>query len=134
MQLLTAVPGAVLPLLPSATCPGCVAAYAGVASAVGLGFLLTERVLAPLIAVFLAINVLGLAWSTRGHRRTGPLALTAVASAAVVSGRFLWGAETLVYSGASLLVAASLWNLWVKRAGVAPFVRIRMQRKKGAVS
>ena len=129
LRSLAVVPGAVLALLPSATCPACIAAYAGVLSAVGLGFLFNERVLAPLIIVFLAIGAASVAWSTRSHRRAGPLVATLSGSAALVAGRLLWSAPTLVYGGVALLVLASLWNLWLKRPQPGPLVQLRMERK-----
>lgn len=39
LRSLALVPGAVLSLLPAAQCPFCIAAYAGVLSSLGLGFL-----------------------------------------------------------------------------------------------
>ncbi len=54
---LGALSGAVLPLLPSVACPGCAVAYAGVLSSLGLGFLLSERVLALIIVGFPVFGV-----------------------------------------------------------------------------
>jgi hypothetical protein len=131
---LSVLPGALLALLPAATCPACVAAYAGVVSALGLGFLLTERVLAPLIVGFLAASLVSVGWSARGHRRLGPLITTAAGSAAVVLGRLIWSVPLLVYGGVALLLGASLWNLWLKRPRPQPPIQIRMERKEGATS
>lgn len=130
---LALVPGALLPLLPSATCPFCVAAYAGLASALGLGFLFDERVLAPLIAGFLAIGVASALASTRSHRRPGPLVATLGGSLLVVAGRLVWRVSPLVVAGVAVLVAASLWNLWLKRPArkPEPLVQLRLGRKEG---
>ena len=114
------LPGALLSLLPSATCPVCAAAYAGVFSAIGLGFLLDEQLLAPLIAVFLAAGVASVAWSTRRHRRPGPLLGTLAGSMAVAVGRLVWNLPVLVYVGVTLLLVASLWNLLAKRLRLEP--------------
>lgn len=110
------LPGALLPLLPSATCPVCLGAYAGLLSAIGLGFIINERVVVPLIALFLAINIVSVAWSTRSYRRREPLLGTLLGSAAVVVGRLMWHVHLLVYSGVALLLAASLFNLWLRRS------------------
>ncbi len=115
IRSLALVPGALLPLLPRTTCPACVAAYAGVLSAVGLGFLSHERVLAPLIALFLAVNIVSVAWSTRSHRRAAPLIATLLGSAAVAAGRLVWHIQFLLYGGVALLLGTSLFNLWLKR-------------------
>ncbi len=131
---LSILPGALLALLPSATCPACVAAYAGVISTLGLGFLLTERVLAPFIAVFLVASLLSVGWSARSHRRLGPLITTAGGSVAVLLGRLVWNVPPLVYGGAAVLIGASLWNLWLKRPRSHPPIQIRIERKEGATS
>ena len=109
------VPGAVLPLLPSFTCPVCIAAYAGVLSTLGLGLVLTERVLAPLIVVFLFVGIVSVARTTRSHRRPGPLLMIVAGSGAVIAGRLLWNVPAVLYVGIVLVFASSLWNLWLKR-------------------
>ncbi len=131
---LAVLPGALLSLLPSAICPACIAGFAGVLSAVGLGFLLSERVLAPLIGLFLALGLASVAWSTRSHRRAGPLVTTGLGSAAVILGRVIWSVPLVLYGGVALLVAASLWNLWLKRPPREPLVRLRLARKEGRAS
>lgn len=84
MRSLALLPGGLLALLPAAKCPFCIAAYTGLLLSVGLGFLHNDRVLAPIIGVFLAVGLIGVAWSTRSHRRLGPLLVTVLGSAAVV--------------------------------------------------
>lgn len=134
LRSLAVLPGAVVPLLPVAHCPACIGAYFALLSAVGLGFLATEQVLAPLIAVFLVFGVGTVAWSTRSHRRLGPLIVTLLGSAAVVGGRLIWNVPAVLYSGVALLIGASLWNLWLKRPRSAPLVQIRLGRKEGTAS
>jgi hypothetical protein len=124
VRSLAALPGALLPLLPSVSCPACVAAYAGVLSSLGLGFVLSERVLAPVILALLAVGVAGVAWSTRSHRHAGPLAATLLGSIAVIAGRLVWRVPPVLYVGIALLVAASLWNLWLKRPRRSPLIQL----------
>jgi len=124
LRPLAVAPAAVLPLLPSFTCPFCIAAYAGTLSALGLGFLLNESVLAPLIAVFLVVGIASIAWTSRSHRRIGPLAGAIVGSALVVVGRLIWDLPIVLYAGVGLLVLSSLWNLWLKRPRRARLVQI----------
>ncbi len=124
-----AVPGALLSLLPSFACPVCLAAYAGVLSTLGLGFVLTESVLAPLIIAFLLVGVASVAWTTRSHRRAGPLLTMVAGSGAVVAGRLVWNTPAVLYVGIALVIGASVWNLWLKRPVRSPLVRPR----RGAV-
>lgn len=115
LRSLALVPGALLALLPSATCPACIAAYAGALSAAGLGFLFTEKILAPLIVAFLVLGMASIAYSARSHRRLGPLLVTLTGTVAVAAGRLLWDVPAILYAGVALLIGAALWNLWLKR-------------------
>lgn len=124
IRSLALIPGAALPLLPSATCPLCLAAYGGILSALGLGFLANKRVLDPLIVVFLAVGIFSMAFSMRSHRHSGPLLLAIIGAAAVVAGRLIWNAPAALYIGVGLFAGASVWNLWLKRARVVPLVQI----------
>jgi len=109
------VPAAVVPLLPSFTCPACLAAYAGVLSSMGMGFVLRESFLAPLIALSLLVTLLSVAWSTRSHRDPRPLAAAGAGALAIIAGRLVWQVQALLALGVALLVAAAVWNLWLKR-------------------
>ncbi len=111
----TSIITAALALLPSFTCPACIAAYAGVLSAAGFGFLLRESVLRPLVAVFLVVNLLTLGWTARSHRSPGPMIVALIATACVVTGRFALDLPWLLYTGAAGLFGAAMWNLWLKR-------------------
>ncbi len=134
LRSLALLPGAAVSLLPSATCPVCLAAYAGFASSLGLGFLFSERILAPLIGLLLAVGLVSVAWSARSHGRAGPLLLTLLGSAAVLAGRLVWSIPTMLYGGVTLLVAASLWNLWLKRPRPDALVQLPLTRKEGVAS
>ena len=94
--------------------------------------MLKERVLAPLIAVALVVGVGAVAWSTRSHRRPGPLVMTIVGSIAIACGRLVWIIQPLVYLGGVVLLGASLWNLWLKRSRSQPLVAIRLGRSISA--
>lgn len=109
------VPGALVSLLPTATCPACLGAYAGLVSALGVGFLFKKQVLLPLIAVFLLVGLTGAIISRRRHHRSGPLLLTIGGSLLVAFGRIIRDVTVLVYAGALLLAFASVWNFWLRR-------------------
>jgi copper chaperone len=131
LRSLALIPGVLLSLAPSATCPACLAGYAGLLSAVGLGVLLHERLLTPLIVVFLVVGIASMAWSTRGHGRLGPFVATLMGSAAIVMGRFIGHVHIVLYVGVGLLIGASFWNLWLKRPRREPLVQIGATGNEG---
>ena len=124
------LPAGLLPLVPSATCPLCLSAYAGVFSAFGLGFLLTEQVLAPVIVVFLIAGLASVAWSTRTHRRAAPLVAMLAGSVAVVAGRLVWDLPLVLYTGVTLLVVASFWNFAIRRLGTACSIPLHAEGRR----
>ncbi len=114
-QTIIAIPAAVLPLLPSFSCPVCIAAYAGVLSSLGLGFLLTDRVQRPLIVAFLIVSVASVGLAARQYKRAGPFTLVLLGSAAIIAGRVVWSVTPALYIGVVCLVAGAVWNLILKR-------------------
>ena len=121
---LAGVPGVIVAVLPKATCPICVAAYAGAVSSLGLGFLLTDRVLNPIIIASLIISVGSVAWNTRRSGRLAPLLVSLIGACAVVLGRVVWSFPVAVYGGVVLLVGASVWTLWLNRPAPEPIVQV----------
>ncbi len=115
VQTIIAVPAAALPLLPSFSCPVCVAAYAGLLSSLGLGFILTDRVQRPLIVAFLIVSVASVGWATKQCNRVGPFLLVLLGSVAIVAGRLVWSVTPALYVGVVCLVAGTVWNLILKR-------------------
>lgn len=111
---IAAIPSVVVPLLPSFTCPMCLAAYSGVLAAAGLGTVLQASVLQPLIAVFLVAQIGSVAWTTRSHGVPGPVIVTVAGAGAVAGGRLVADVPTLLYVGVGLLVAGAIWNLGLK--------------------
>lgn len=51
-------------------------------------------------------------------------------SAAIAGGRLIWDVSPLVYGGGMALVAASLWNLWLKRRRPVTLVRFTWYPKE----
>jgi hypothetical protein len=118
------LPGAVVSLLPSFTCPACITAYAGILSFLGLTYLLTNTVQVYLISFFFIAGIASMAWSTRTHRRFGPLVLTLSGSGAVLVGKFAWDVRPLIYAGIALLLAGAVWNFRLKRTSAQTLVGI----------
>jgi hypothetical protein len=85
----------------------------------GVPFLMDTAWLLPITAGALVLALGGLAFRARRRRGFGPLALGAVAAAAVLLGKFTLELNAAVYAGTALLVAASVWNSWPKKQAPA---------------
>lgn len=103
----------------SAVAAACCLGLAPVATAlgaVGLGFLLHDLVLIPLLALFLGATAWQLYRDRRRHGRTGPVWLVVPGALLTVAG--LWLSPIAVGLGLVAVFAASLWNLglvWRRR-------------------
>ncbi len=113
---LTSLPGALAALLPVTVCPLCLPAFLGFLSAIGLGFLLQARFLLPLIVGLLILALTGLAYKAHRRRGYGPLTVGVAASVVILMGKFLLNFEPAIYFGVALLIGASIWNAWPRRA------------------
>lgn len=91
----------------------------GVLGAIGLSFLRTDAILLPLMGLSLAIALWGFWMGRRLHGCARPLLLAIVASVALVAGVvFVHGppAKALIGMGAVGLIAATVWNILLRRA------------------
>jgi len=113
---LAVLPGIGISLLPKLMCPACWPAYAGIVSALGLGFLISEKYLLPLTIGFLAITATSLGLRASRRHGYGPFWVGLVAAVVILTGKFYFDAERATYAGVALLVAASIWNSWPQRA------------------
>lgn len=104
-------------------------------AATGLSFLRTDAILLPIIAVALAIALVGFWTGRRIHGSNGPLVTGAVGSVALVAGVvFVHGmpAKVLIGAGTLLLLVAMLWNARLPRACDLPTPLARAQGATGA--
>ena len=111
----TVLPGIGVALLPKLICPLCWPAYAGVLSAVGLGFLVNSRNLLIVTALFLIVAVAALAFRARQRRGYGPAIAGLAASIFILFGKFYLESPATMYAALGVLVAASVWNSWPVR-------------------
>ncbi len=111
-QTLPTVPAVGIALLPKLTCAACWPAYAGLLSALGVGFVDYTPYLLPLTTTFLILTLIMLAYRAGSRRGYAPFALGVVAGAIVLIGKFAFDSDIALYGGITLLVAASLWNAW----------------------
>ncbi len=107
--------GAIIPRV----CPACWSAYAGLLSAIGLGFLTSMKILLPemLVGLLLALGLL--AWKANHRRGYLPFLLGAIASVLVLYRVFYIDSTTVYYCGILLLLASCIWNAWPRRIGLA---------------
>ena len=115
-NLLTA-PAIGVALLPKLGCPLCWPLYAGILSSVGLGFLISAKYLLPLTMAFLLLSLWVLAFRAERRHGLGPALVGLLASAIVLTGKFYFEVNSMMYGGLGLLVAAAIWNSWPRRAG-----------------
>lgn len=95
------------------TCSLCVAAYAGVLSSLGVGFVSTDRGLTGLTVMLLVLGLASLGWSWRRHRHRGPLTVSSIGAVLLILGRLAWKFPLMLYAGAGLVLVGSFWNLWL---------------------
>ncbi len=115
-QVWFTIPGIGVALLPKLLCPLCWPLYAAVVSSVGLGFLIGTAYLLPITSAFLVLTLAILGFGAKKRRGYRPLLLGAVASAAVLIGKFYLESNPIMYGGVGLLVFASVWNASPRRA------------------
>jgi len=113
---LAVLPGIGVSLLPKLACPMCWPAYAGLVSALGLGSLILTKYLLPLTVAFLAIAAAALGFRASRRQGYGPFWLGLVAGAVILTGKFYFDVAPAAYAGVGLLIAASVWNGWPRRA------------------
>ena len=101
----------------AALCCAGVPTVVGAFTAVGLGFLITDVVLLPVLAAMLALTMWGLARGRSIHGSRGPLTLGAIGAIALTVGVFT--SRWLLSLGAVLLVLAPLWNIAARRRWAA---------------
>lgn len=115
-------PAVGIAFLPKLVCPACWPAYAALAGALGMPFLWETRFLLPITGFALGLVIGMLAWRARERRGYGPALLGVAASGVIVIGKFVLSSNPAAYAGASVLLAACVWNTWPRRrsAGTAP--------------
>ena len=82
----------------------------------GFAFLFETAYLLPLTTVLLLLAVAALAWRAGRRRGYAPLALGGVGAAIVLVARFAANSVTGANLGIAMLIVASIWNSWPRRA------------------
>ncbi len=102
-------------LIPGISCPACWPAYAGLLSALGIGFVNYTPYLLPITVLFLMIAVFALAFRAKRRRGYRPAFTGLIATIIIIVGKFVLSLGLLTYSGIGLLIIASIWNLWPRK-------------------
>lgn len=98
----------------AACCLGLPAIIA-VFAALGLGFLINDAVLLPLLLFFLALTLFGLFRGYRSHGKPGPLTAGVVSAAAAILFIYVVFSAPLAYTAIGGLVAASILNILARQ-------------------
>ena len=89
-------------------------------SAVGVGLLINDAILLPLLIILLAMSIMGLYSSFKHHANRWPLILGGLSSIFIFFFIYGWLLRPLVYVGLLGLIGASVWNIFLrKRRGQA---------------
>jgi len=96
-----ALPAVGVSLLPKLACPICWPAYAGVLTALGLGFLISEPYLLWVTVTFLMVCMGSLILRAQERRGYGPATFGIIAGAVVLAGKFHFESNAAMYSGLS---------------------------------
>lgn len=91
--------------------PGIVAFF----SAIGVGFLINDAYLIPLLAVFLVVGAVGLFRSFRRHAKPHALALYVLSAAAILFFLLVRFNQPMLYLAALGMVASSLWDMLIHK-------------------
>lgn len=106
--------GVVGSFIAAACCLG-LPAIISIFAALGLGFLINDAVLVPLLLVFLAVTLFGLFQGYGRHKRIWPLVVGVVSALAVLIFIFVAFSAPLAYVAVGGLVAASVLNVIARR-------------------
>ncbi len=109
-KILSTLPGIGAALMPNLACPACWPAYAGILSTLGLGFLINGPYFFLFIGILLSISLYSLAHKAKTRRGYLPFWLGCLSMVIIIVGKYYELPEYIFYSGAALLVIASVWN------------------------
>ena len=104
--------GSIGSIFASICCLGFAPALAAL-SAVGLGFIISDAILIPLLALFLSLALWGIKSSQKRHGKTAPFYIGAGGAAAAFIGILVFMPVHII--GLIALVGASIWDIVLLR-------------------
>ncbi len=93
-------------------------------TALGAGFLIQDRYLLPLLAVFLLISIVGTALSVRRHCQKAPVIFSIVGAVVTFGGIFL--RPVVAYLGIAVLLLASILDYRARRTASCELPKARL--------
>jgi len=111
-------------------CPVCIPAIGAFLASIGLGFIVQESVLRPVLFIFLAAAISGLLWSyLKEHGNVWPLVGGILMGITLYVGRYVYfGAvinQILMYGGITGIIAVSIWNLKLRKSASCPACEVK---------
>lgn len=90
-------------------CPLCWAAYMSLLGSWGIQTIPYKPWLLPVFCILLLVNIVSLYLTGKKHHYL-PLAFSIAGALLVISNRYYFHSQQLMYTGAALLIISSLWN------------------------
>ncbi|MCZ6898529.1 MAG: MerC domain-containing protein, partial [Betaproteobacteria bacterium] len=111
-------------------CPVCIPAIGAFLASIGLGFIVQESVLRPVLFIFLAAAISGLLWSyLKEHSNVWPLIGGILMGVTLYVGRYVYlGAvinQVLMYGGVAGIIAVCIWNLKLRKSASCPACEVK---------
>jgi mercuric ion transport protein len=97
-----------------------VPAVVSIVASIGLGFLINDAILLPLMVLFLLVTLIGLYLGYRAHRRTWPLILGVVSSLVALFFVFGYTVRVMAYLAMASLALASILNVIARQKFTRP--------------
>jgi mercuric ion transport protein len=97
-------------------CPICIPAIGSFLSAIGMGFLVNESVLKPIVIVFILISSFGFYWSyKKEHKNVYPVVFGIFFGVGIYLSRYVFINFYMMYASIAGLLGISIWNLKLKK-------------------
>lgn len=90
-------------------------ALVSIVSSIGLGFLINDAILFPLLIVFLVVAVGGLIFGVRHHHRWSAVVVGAISAAVLVLAMSVAHVRLLIWIGIGGLIVASMLNVVLRQ-------------------
>jgi mercuric ion transport protein len=89
-------------------------AVLSILGAIGLGFLINDAILVPLLALFLIVTIRGLYLGSRHHKRWLAFIIGTVSASVLFVSIVIAFNRPLSYLGVAGLIVASVLNVWLR--------------------